>query len=84
MDKTGLLANLPGGEADEHIIRPIQALTIGFIHDLRREPLVVGLGADATLYAQPGDLATAYGSAPMAFRIFVRMRPPLMTHHSAP
>ncbi|MNX75704.1 hypothetical protein D3C86_1071900 [compost metagenome] len=84
VDKTGLLANLPGGEADERIIRPIQALTFGFIHDLRREPLVVGIGADATLYAQPGDLSAAYGTTPMAFRVFLRVRPPLMAHHPSP
>ncbi|HEY9899943.1 MAG TPA: hypothetical protein V6D00_12235 [Pantanalinema sp.] len=84
VDKTGLLANLPGGEADERIVRPIQALTLGIIHDLKLQPLVVGIGADATLYAQPGDLVALYGSNPMALRIFLRMRPPLMAHRSSP
>lgn len=83
VDKTGLLANLPGGEADEAIVRPILALTLGVVHDLRLRPLVVGIGADATIYAQPGDLSATYGGNPMAFRIYLRVRPPLMEHRPA-
>lgn len=80
VEKTGLL----GGEADEAIIRPIRALTLGVVHDLRLHPMVIGIGADATLYAQPGDLTATYGSNPMAFRVYLRVRPPLMAHRHAP
>jgi hypothetical protein len=36
----------------------------------------VGAGADVTFYAVPTDLRPIYGSSPVSFHVFVRVRPP--------
>jgi hypothetical protein len=37
----------------------------------------VGVGADVTFYAVPESLKAMYGSRPVSFQIFVRVRPPV-------
>lgn len=51
----------------------IGALTLGGVRDLVPN---VGLGADATVYSQDAEVAAAYGFNPVAFRIYLRLRPP--------
>jgi hypothetical protein len=77
VDKEGLVAGVPG-EAGP--LSRIQALTLGMIRDLSLAPVVIGVGGDVTLYAKPAELEVAYGAMPVSYRVFVRIRPPLMRH----
>lgn len=78
VDKEGLVAGVPGEHGP---VYGIHAFTLGAIRDLRLEPVVLGIGGDLTLYAQPVALESVYGAPPVSARVFVRIRPPLMTHH---
>jgi hypothetical protein len=63
----------------------IGAYTIGGVRDLLRarvenQPWQLGLGADVTFYSKPAVLDPAYGSFPVSFQIFLRLRPAASTH----
>src|SRR5580704_6094307 len=56
----------------------IGAYTFGGTRDLvRNRAWQLGLGADVTMYSKPAVLDAAYGSYPVSFQIFLRMRPGL-------
>lgn len=77
VDKEGLIAGIPG---EAEAVQRIHALTLGLIRDLTLNPVVIGIGGDLTIYAKPAELDAAYGTMPVSYRIFLRIRPPLMTH----
>ena len=68
----------PPGFPDFHRISHVDALTLGYLHDLPLGRLGrigrIGLGADATAYIISNDLQDSYG-APHSFHVFVRWRP---------
>ncbi|HEX4348122.1 MAG TPA: hypothetical protein VHZ73_11145 [Vicinamibacterales bacterium] len=64
----------PPGFPDFHRISHVDALTIGYIHDVFNHGGHFGLGADATVYRISEDLQDSYGS-PHSFHLFVRWRP---------
>lgn len=54
----------------------IGAYTFGGTRDLiQNRAWQVGLGADVTFYSMPGLLDPVYGTLPVSFQIFLRMRP---------
>ena len=54
----------------------VGALTAGAIRDvLTPGGIAMGVGADVTLHAVPAGLRAAYGSAPVSFKVFLRLRP---------
>ena len=54
----------------------IGACTFGGTRDLiQNRAWQLGLGADVTFYSKPGVLDPVYGSQPVSFQIFLRMRP---------
>jgi hypothetical protein len=56
----------------------VGALTVGGVRDLKApRGFQVGVGADVTFYAVPESLKAMYGSRPVSFQIFVRVRPPV-------
>jgi hypothetical protein len=60
----------------------IGAYTFGGVRDLIHNPAwQLGMGADMTVYSKPGALDSAYGSFPVSFEIFLRMRPGKSDHH---
>jgi hypothetical protein len=60
----------------------IGAYTFGGAHDLIQSPLwQLALGADVTFYSKPSTLDSAYGSNPVSFQIFLRVRPALSRHN---
>jgi hypothetical protein len=55
----------------------VGAFTLGAQHGLLRwRGFETGVGAMITTYAVPEALSTAYGSHPLSFQLFVRLRPP--------
>jgi hypothetical protein len=66
----------------------VGALTLGGVVNVtRRGPLEIGLGADTTVYQVPKRLQTSiqttlYGTSPVSFHVFLRVRPraPSMGH----
>lgn len=80
VDKIGLLQNLPGQEHDESRHR-IHALTIGAARGFGLGGLDLALGGDLTLHAQPAPLVSYYGASPVAYRVYVRLRPPRSAMH---
>jgi hypothetical protein len=68
-----------GGVADRWF--RVGAMTFGGVRDIIADPaLRVGIGADVTFYHVPGDLQSVYGSQPVGFRFFVRLKPGKMSH----
>jgi hypothetical protein len=60
----------------------IGAYTFGAVRDLvHNEHWQVGFGGDVTFYSKPVVLDATYGSDPVSFHLFVRVRPGLMEHH---
>jgi hypothetical protein len=60
----------------------IGAYTFGGVRDVvHNDKLQLGLGADVTFYSKPAALDPFYGSDPVSFQVFVRIRPGLMQHH---
>jgi hypothetical protein len=63
----------------------IGAYTFGGVRDVvQNHAWQLGLGADVTVYSKPATLDTAYGSRPLSFQVFLRMRPALAAggkHH---
>lgn len=60
----------------------IGAYTFGGVRDLVQNPKwQLGVGADVTVYSKPAALDAAYGSYPVSFQIFLRVRPGLGAGH---
>ena len=76
VDKDELFPNLPG--------RPtyrVGAYTFGGVRDLLQNYIgQLGLGADVTFYSKPAALNSAYGTNPVSFHVFLRLRPGLPEH----
>ena len=73
--ETGLLLTdlLPMADVKD----PVFALTLGGVRDvLQFAGFQGGIGADVTLYGVPESLRSAYGSRPVSFHLFFRLRPP--------
>ena len=64
----------PPGFPDFHRISHVDALTVGYVHDVFDRAGHIGIGADATVYRISQDLQDSYGS-PHSFHVFVRWRP---------
>ncbi len=66
------------------LIRPafrIGAYTFGGVRDLvQNEHWQLGLGSDVTFYSKQAVLDAAYGSDPVSFHVFLRVRPGLSQH----
>ncbi len=61
----------------------IGAYTFGGVRDVIHEHTwQLGVGVNMTVYSKPPALDAAYGSFPVSFQIFVRMRPGRTEHHS--
>lgn len=59
----------------------IGAYTFGGDRDLFQKPWwQLAMGADVTFYSKPSSLNASYGSDPVSFQVFVRLRPGL-SHH---
>lgn len=57
------------------------ALTFGYIRDITpNRSYHTGIGAAVTFYPHSGSLDSTYGSSPMGFWLFVRIRPSAMNH----
>lgn len=53
----------------------IGAFTAGYLRDFRLAPFIdTGLGGDVTLYSFPRSLEPAYGSSPVSWHLFLRLR----------
>jgi hypothetical protein len=65
-------------QAALHPVYRIGAYTFGGERDLvQNHGWQLGLGTDLTVYSKPAVLDAAYGSYPVSFQIFLRMRPGL-------
>jgi len=63
-------------QAPVHPAYRIGAYTFGGVRDLiQNRAWQLGLGADVTVYSKPAVLDSAYGSFPVSFQIFLRIRP---------
>ena len=73
-------------EIDHERVFPISAFTAGYVRDLSHGKGVdVGLGAQFTIHSVPDDLDRYYGDeTPVAFQVFLRVRPSLMAHPEMP
>src|SRR3954447_18028158 len=68
-------------EAATHPSYRIGAYTFGGVRDLiQNRAWQLGLGADVTFYSKPAVLDSAYGTNPVSFQIFIRMRPGRSEH----
>jgi hypothetical protein len=57
---------------------PVGAFTFGGVHDVVEwRGLEGGIGAAVTFYAVPDALQSAYGSHPVSFQVYLRIRPPV-------
>ena len=64
---------IEGPEARDTIL----AVTIGGVRDfVRTRGFELGLGGDVTAYGVPERLEAGYGSAPVSFHVYLRLRPP--------
>lgn len=55
----------------------VTALTLGAVRDVVKwNGVEIGLGGDVTGYLVPGAAQASYGSHPVSFHLFVRVRPP--------
>lgn len=60
----------------------VAAYTFGGVHDwLHDHAWQVGLGGDVTVYSKPEALDAFYGTFPVSFHIFVRVRPGFAAHN---
>ena len=63
-------------QAPVHPAYRIGAYTFGGVRDLiQNRAWQLGLGADLTVYSKPAALDAAYGSYPVSFQLFLRVRP---------
>ncbi|HEU4387690.1 MAG TPA: hypothetical protein VFV34_07835 [Blastocatellia bacterium] len=63
---------------DEHAdpLFRVGAYTFGGVRDLwNTNSFSIGVGADLTFYSKPGQLDPIYGSNPVSYKIFLRLRP---------
>lgn len=71
-----LLVGHASGDGAPRSRGTVGALTAGAIRDvLAPGGIAMGVGADVTLHAVPAGLRAAYGSAPVSFKVFLRLRP---------
>jgi hypothetical protein len=84
-DKNSLLRDADRqrlGITQHHPSFRIGAYTFGGVRDLwQSEKLSVGLGSDITFYSKPAILDTIYGSNPVSWKLFLRLRPGKMKMH---
>ena len=63
-------------QAAVHPAYRIGAYTFGGVRDfVQNRAWQLGLGADVTVYSRPAVLDAAYGSYPVSFQVFLRVRP---------
>jgi hypothetical protein len=63
-------------QAAQHPAYRIAAYTFGGVRDVVHSPAwQAGVGADVTFYSKTAALDAAYGSRPVSFQIFLRVRP---------
>jgi len=68
-------------QAAVHPVYRIGAYTLGGERDvIHNRAWQLGLGADVTFYSKPSALDASYGSNPVSFQIFLRMRPGRVDH----
>jgi hypothetical protein len=71
-----LLGNRVIDEGDSNLKDPVLALTLGAVHEvLSHRRLDIGIGGDITIDRTPTTLKAAYGSAPVSFRVYLRLLP---------
>ena len=75
--ESGLLLGGHSSEASAHPSRgTVGAFTFGALRDVPApRALAMGVGADVTFHAVPEGLRAAYGSAPVSFKVLLRLRP---------
>jgi hypothetical protein len=62
-------------QAATHPAYRIGAYTLGATRNLfQRRTWQLGLGSDVTFYSKPAVLDTSYGSSPVSFQVFLRLR----------
>src|SRR6185295_17981830 len=67
------------GITDDHPSFRIGAYTFGGARDVvANEKLSVAIGSDLTFYSKPGALDQIYGSNPVSWKLFLRLRPARM------
>jgi hypothetical protein len=77
VDKDELFGDGPG-----HPNYRMGAYTFGGVRDLlHNHAWQLGLGADLTFYSKPAVLNPVYGTDPISFHVFLRVRPALPEHH---
>jgi hypothetical protein len=71
--ETGVLL---GDDSVDHAVNTVTAFTAGTVRELPRWwRLETGVGAAVTFYGVPERLKPAYGSRPVSFQVFFRLRP---------
>jgi hypothetical protein len=85
VDKNQLLRDddrLKLGITDHHPSFRIGAFTFGGARDIwNTEKTSLAIGSDLTFYSKPSILDSIYGTNPVSWKIFVRLRPAKMTMH---
>ncbi|MEB3197987.1 MAG: SCO family protein [Candidatus Sericytochromatia bacterium] len=77
LDRAGLPPRAPAS----HTAVRVNALTLGYTQDLGPiDRWALGLGGDVTVYSLEALTRGAYGENPLMARVFLRLRPPTMTH----
>lgn len=70
------------GIADHHPSFRIGAYTFGGARDIwNTEKTSLAIGSDLTFYSKPSILDSIYGTNPVSWKIFIRLRPSKMTMH---
>jgi hypothetical protein len=78
-ERRGALSIYGRAESVQNDVHPraVAEFTAGAVRDLPQwTDFEVGVGADVTFYAVPDALREAYGSRPISFHVFLRVRPP--------
>ena len=69
-------------QASVHPAYRIGAYTFGGVRDLLEGRVgQLALGADVTFFSKPSALDASYGTNPVSFRLFLRLRPRANSHH---
>jgi YHS domain-containing protein len=72
-----LTGHIPESHELSELRDSVTSLTIGGVRDLwRASGYEVGIGGDLVFYGVPQRLEQAYGSRPVSFHVFMRVRPP--------
>jgi hypothetical protein len=71
---------------DEHLVSTVNAVSIGYVHDLRHgKGLDIGVGGQFTINVWPDQLDRYYGEGiGYGFQVFFRIRPSLHGEHVMP